>query len=174
MNQTAQDWAQWDDAYSFVSGNNPSFETNNLPPNIFTRLNLNLIIFVNNDGKIIYGKAYDLQKNQYKNLPQNLSIFTSTSPLLQHDDLNGMNGVLNLPEGPMIIITRPIVTSHEQGPIKGTLIMGRYITPQALNTLINIPNSTMTVSGYNDTNKPFDINRIISHYPKQTHLIIRS
>ena len=25
MNQTTQDWAQWDDAYDFVSGNNPNF-----------------------------------------------------------------------------------------------------------------------------------------------------
>jgi sensor domain CHASE-containing protein len=108
MNQTAQDWAQWDDAYSFVSGNNPGFETNNLPPNIFTRLNLNLIIFVNSDGKIIYGKAYDLQKNQYINLPQNLSKFTRNNPLLQQNDLNGMSGVLNLPEGQMIILPVPL------------------------------------------------------------------
>ena len=25
MNQTAKDWAQWDDAYTFVSGKNPIF-----------------------------------------------------------------------------------------------------------------------------------------------------
>ncbi len=40
MNQTANDWAHWDDAYSFVSGNNPSFITNNLPSSIFSRLHL--------------------------------------------------------------------------------------------------------------------------------------
>jgi sensor domain CHASE-containing protein len=35
MNQTAKDWAQWDDAYTFVSGKNPSFIRNNLPSKIF-------------------------------------------------------------------------------------------------------------------------------------------
>ncbi len=161
LNQTAQDWSQWDDAYSFVSGNNPSFVTNNLPTHIFKTLNLNLIIFVNNDGKIVYGKAYDLQNNQYINLPQNLSNFTKDSPLLQNNNLDGISGVLDLPEGPMIIVARPIVTSHEQGPIKGTLIMGRYLTPQALNTLVNIPNSTLSSAGYNDTNKPSDFKKIL-------------
>jgi PAS domain S-box-containing protein len=161
MDQTTKDWAQWDDAYSFVSGNNPGFVTNNLPPNIFMRLHLNLILFVDNNGNIVYGKAYDLETNQYTNLPKNLSNFTKENPLLQHDSLEGKNGVLNLPEGPMIITTRPIVNSHEQGPIKGTLIMGRYITPNELNLLINTPNSTLSVSGYNDPYKPSDFSKIL-------------
>ena len=161
MDQTTKDWAQWDDAYSFVAGNNPGFVTNNLPPNIFTRLHLNLILFVDNNGKIVYGKAYNLETNQYTNLPQNLSNFTKESPLLQHNNLEGMNGILNLPEGPIIITTRPIVSSHEQGPVKGTLIMGRYITPNELNSLINTPNSTLSVSGYNDPYKPSDFSKIL-------------
>ena len=161
MDQTTKDWAQWDDAYSFVSGNNPGFVSKNLPPNILTRLHLNLIIFVDNNGKIVYGKAYDLNTSKYVNLPQNMSNFTKNDPLLQHNNLEGMSGVLNLPEGPIIITTRPIVTSHEQGPIKGTLIMGRFITPNELNTLINIPNSTLTVSGYNTTDQPLDFSRIL-------------
>src|ERR1035438_10368371 len=42
MNQTSQDYAQWDDAYAFVSGNNPSFIDKDLSSNTFNRLNLNL------------------------------------------------------------------------------------------------------------------------------------
>ena len=161
MNQTAEDWAEWDDAYSFISGNNPQFVTNNLPPNIFSRLNLNLIIFVDNSGKIVYGRAYDLQKNEYATLPQNLSNFTEDSSILQHNNLEGKSGIVNLAEGPMIIISKPILTSQEQGPIKGTLIMGRYLTPEELNTMINIPNSTLSVAGYNDSNLPSDFNKIL-------------
>jgi PAS domain S-box-containing protein len=161
MNQTAKDWAQWDEAYSFVSGNNPKFVKNNLPPNIFPRLRMNLILFVDNNGKIIYGKAYDLEKNQYIDLPQNMGNFTRNSSLLQHNNLEGVSGVLNQPEGDMMIIAKPVVTSHEQGPIAGTLIMGRYITQRELNTLINIPNATLTSYGYSNANKPPDFNRIL-------------
>jgi PAS domain S-box-containing protein len=161
MNRTTQDWAQWDDAYTFVSGNNPNFITKDLPPNTFSRLGVNLIIFVNNNGKVIYGKAYDLKTKQYTSLPQNLTSFTKDSPLLVHDNNTGLSGVLNLPEGPMIITTQPIVTGHGQGPIEGTLIMGRYINNDYLASLINIPNGTLNVSSYNSTNQPADVNKIL-------------
>ena len=161
MNQTAQDWARWDDAYTFVSGNNPSFISKNIPSYTFNRTNLNLIIFVNNDGKVMYGKAYDLKTNQYINLPTNLTNFTKDSPLLSHNNLTGVSGVINFPEGPMVITTQPIVTSHEQGPIKGTLIMGRFINSYELTPLINIPNGQLSVSSYNSTNQPSDVNKIL-------------
>lgn len=160
MDHTAQDWSQWDDAYSFVSGGNPGFVANNLPSNIFSRLNLNLIMFIDNNGRIVYGKAYDLDKNQYTNLPQNLSKLTPDNPILQHGDLNGVKGIVDFPEGPMIIVSRPIVNSHEQGPVHGTLIMGRYLNQNELNTMINIPNSTLSVVGYNDTGMSQDFSRI--------------
>jgi PAS domain S-box-containing protein len=162
MEQTADDWAKWDDAYSFMSGNNPDFISNNLPSNIFLRLHLNLIMFVDNNGKIIYGKAYDLDKEQYIDLPKNLTNFTTDSPILQHSDIEGSNGIINLAEGPMIIISKPVVTSHEQGPVKGTLIMGRSITSGELGTLVNIPNNTLSAVGYDDPNKPSDFSRALS------------
>ena len=84
MNQTTQDWAQWDDAYTFISGNNPSFISKDLPNSTFSRLNLNLIIYVNNNGTVMYGKAYDLETKQFINLPENLTSFTKNSPLLAH------------------------------------------------------------------------------------------
>jgi PAS domain S-box-containing protein len=160
MNQTTQDWAQWDDAYTFVSGNNPNFVKNDIPSNTYTRLDINLIIFVNNNGKIMYGKAYDLKTNQYTSLPTNLTSFTNNSPLLVHDNQTGLSGVLNLPEGPMMITTQPIVNGHGQGPVKGTLIMGRYINTDYLTSLINIPNGTLSVSSYSSSNQSTDVNKI--------------
>jgi PAS domain S-box-containing protein len=157
MNQTANDWAHWDDAYSFVSGNNPSFITNNLPSSIFSRLHMNLIMFVDDNGKIVYGKAYDLQTNQSMNLPQNFTSFTNDSSILQHNNLEGLSGILNLPEGALLLISKPILNSHEQGPVKGTLIMGRYLTREELTSFVNIPNSTLSVSGYNNASNAPDL-----------------
>jgi PAS domain S-box-containing protein len=161
MNQTSQDWAQWDDAYTFVSGNNPNFVAKDLPPNTYSRLDINLIIFVNNNGKVMYGKAYDLKTKQFTSLPKNLTNFTKDSPLLAHDNNTGLSGVLNLPEGPMMITTQPIVTGHGQGPVEGTLIMGRYINPDYLTSLINIPNGTLSVSNYSSTNQSTDVSKIL-------------
>jgi PAS domain S-box-containing protein len=161
MNQTTQDWAQWDDAYAFVSGNNQGFITKDLPSNTFSRLNLNLIVFVNNNGKVMYGKAYDLKTKQYINVPLNFTNFTNDSPLLAHDNSTGLSGVITLPEGPMIITTQPVVTGHGEGPYKGTLIMGRYINHDELTPLVNVPNGTLSASIYNNTNQPSDVSKIL-------------
>lgn len=168
MNQTADDWSQWDDAYSFVSGNNPSFVNDNLPQNIFSRLNLNLIMFVDNNGKIVYGRAYDLGGNQYIDPPKNLMNLTIGSPLLRHTDLNGTSGLVDFPEGPMIIVSKPIVTSHEEGPVIGTLIMGRFLTPDELSSLVNIPNNTIYVFEYNDTRMSSDFSKVLPSLSNKT------
>ena len=160
MNQTTQDWAQWDDAYTFISGNNPSFISKDVPNSTFSRLNLNLIIYVNNNGTVMYGKAYNLETKQFINLPQNLTSFTNDSPLLTHN-LTGVSGILNLKEGPMIITTQPVITSHGQGPIKGTLIMGRFVNTGELKPLINIQNGTLSVTSYNTSNQPSDVSKIL-------------
>jgi PAS domain S-box-containing protein len=157
MNQTANDWAHWDDAYSFVSGNNPSFISNNLPSSIFSRLHLNIIMFVDNNGKIVYGKAYDLQTNQSMNIPQNFTSFTNDSKILQQNNVDGLSGILNLPEGALLLISKPILNSHEQGPVKGTLIMGRYLTREELSSFVNIPNSTLSIAGYSNANNSPDL-----------------
>ena len=168
LNLTAKDWAQWDDAYSFVSGKNPQFVSNNLPPNIFKKLHVNMIIFVNNNGSIVYGNAYDTPKNQYEDLTQNLSKFTTNSTLLAVNGSDGVEGVINLPEGPMIIVSKPILNSHDQGPVMGTLIMGRYLRQPELNSLINIPNSTISVESYNSTSLPSDYKSILPSLSNST------
>jgi PAS domain S-box-containing protein len=148
MNETARDWSQWDDAYDYLSGNNPSFATNDLSLDTFARLDLNLIMYIDTNGTIKYGKAYNHENNEFVSLPGNLSSFNNESQILQSNNMQGYYGLLNLPEGPMIIISKPVLTSHDKGPSPGTLIMGRYLTPAELNKLINIPNSTLSIQGY--------------------------
>ncbi len=170
MNQTSNDWAQWDDAYSFVKGDNPGFVNVNLGNSTFTKLNLNLILFVDNNGNIVYGKTYNLQTNQYENI-ENLTNITKKNLLSNPNNLTGYSGVVNFPQGPMIIVSKPIETSHGEGSSDGTLIMGRYITPQVLSTLVNVPNNTLSYVEYNSTNMPADFMNV-SHNFSNTHPII--
>jgi hypothetical protein len=52
-------------------------------------------------------------------------------------------GMFLLPEGPLIVTARPILTSEGKGPSHGVLIMGRYLKlidwPNAL--IIKLPHS---------------------------------
>jgi len=72
MNQTARDYASWDDTYSFVVNNNSSYITDNLVESTFQNLRLNLLFIENTDGKIVVAKAYDLVTGASSRCPANL------------------------------------------------------------------------------------------------------
>ncbi len=56
----AADWSNWDDSYQFVEDNNTKFIETNLVPQAFSDLKVNLMVFINNSGSIVFGKAYYL------------------------------------------------------------------------------------------------------------------
>jgi len=126
----AQDWAAWDDTYYFVQEPTEDYIKSNLVDETFEGLGLNLMLFINTSGELVFGKAYDLEARQEIPLPEGWEEhFHPGSPLLLHSDTkDGKVGLIILPKGPMLIASYPIVTSKDEGPIMGTFVMGYYLT----------------------------------------------
>lgn len=130
MDANVGDWAPWDDTYAFINTADPGYIKSNLPNNqTYTNLGVELMLFINNSGQIVYGKMIDLGSGADIPIPESLkSQLKVGSPLLNHKDPSDkLAGILSLPEGLMIIASQPIVTSQAEGPIRGTLIMGRRL-----------------------------------------------
>ena len=53
------DWAAWDDTYAFVQDANPEYLESNLMDETFTGARLNLMMFLNREGKPVFAKSYD-------------------------------------------------------------------------------------------------------------------
>ncbi|RLI77039.1 response regulator receiver protein, partial [Archaeoglobales archaeon] len=60
LDSMCYDWAAWDDTYQFIQDRNQEYIDSNLVDSTFTALKINLMIFVNASGEIVYAKAYDL------------------------------------------------------------------------------------------------------------------
>ena len=58
---TTSDWAVWDNAYNFINGTGSILNDPNISDNAFTGNNLNLMLFINSSGKMLFGKSFDLQ-----------------------------------------------------------------------------------------------------------------
>ncbi len=129
LDSTAHDWASWDDTYTFVDDANQAYIEDNLTDSSLIALRVNLMVFINPSGQIVFGKAVDLLKQQEAPLPQNL--LAQLSPdniLLHHPDIhNNISGIILLPEAPLLVVSRAILTNEDQGPSRGTLIIGRYL-----------------------------------------------
>ncbi|MEA2035106.1 MAG: CHASE4 domain-containing protein, partial [Euryarchaeota archaeon] len=66
------DWAYWDDTYEYIQTRNPEYIRANLVDETFPGLNLNIILFFDRDGNLVYGKAYDLQNESLAEVPESL------------------------------------------------------------------------------------------------------
>jgi len=160
QNQIAQvdtalgDWAPWDDSYRFVQGGNQTYIDSNLVPDTFTNLRLNLIVFVDKSGQVIYAKAFDLVNEAYIPLPEGLSEqIAPGSFLLDYTDIESrLNGILILPEVPVLIASHPILQSNHAGTMQGSLIFGRYLDEAAIQYLSNEVELKLDAEPFNNPN----------------------
>jgi sensor domain CHASE-containing protein len=131
------DWAAWDDTYQFVQDENTEYATSNLVAETFVQNGLNLIYVCDENGKVVWGEIRDIEtwkKIHIEGFPA-LSL-SPAHQLLLHDNVDSaVAGIFSTEVGPMVVSSRPIVTSVNTGPIRGTLIMGRFLNEDAIKTL---------------------------------------
>lgn len=158
LDATALDWSAWDDTYAFVQDGNEDYIKTNLVDGTFNHLGLNLTLFVDSAGQTVFAKAFDLQSEMEVPLPQGLQGHLSADDLLlRHSNMeNNVSGLILLPGGPMLVASRPILTSEEKGPVRGTLIMGRYLDSAEIEDLAKTTHLSLTGHQFNDPQTPPD------------------
>ena len=152
INGTAMDWAFWDDTYNFVQSPSQNYIDLNLPVSTFTTLRMNLMLFVNRSGFIVYGESVDLGNSTVIALPQGIYQELASEPSLWNfsTTYSSMEGILQLPKQTMLFSSLPILTSVSQGPTVGTLIMGRYIDSNEIEFLSSTLQLPMTICRYDE------------------------
>ena len=170
-----RDYASWDDTYTFIEDANDNYSKANLVDATFTNLRLNLMVFIHSSGRVVFSKAFDLQNEQEIPVPASLQdhLFTA-SLLLQHSGPESdLTGILLLPEGPMLISSRPILTSEYKGPIRGTLVFGRYLDLAEIEQLAQTTHLSLTVRRFDDPELPSDLQAMRASLSEETPTLIR-
>ena len=128
MLSTTADWAHWDDTYNFILGENDTYVEDNLSSDTLINLDVNLMIFINTEGEIIFSRAIDTDSGEDIDLPEGLDAYLNPDGMLVHhtEEMSAVGGILLLPDGPLMVTSRPILTNQIQGPIHGALILGRF------------------------------------------------
>jgi two-component sensor histidine kinase/sensor domain CHASE-containing protein len=126
---TTTDWATWDEAYQFAAGRNRGFVENNLGSEVLANLHVNIVLFLNKDGKTVFGATFDPGRGLTPGIPPAFNDWLAAHPFMTR--LSGKTGhaegIIALPEGPIMAAARPILDSRGEGPVHGTLIMGRFL-----------------------------------------------
>ena len=146
------DWAIWDDTYIFAADRNQSYIDANFQASSFNSLRMNMILILDTYGRLIHGDAFDLESGEMLPVPSSVEEYLSgANPLIQHSESDpGIDGILLLPEGPLLVAAMPILNSQGEGPVHGTLIMARYFDSGELehvSTLSLLPLSSYPLDG---------------------------
>lgn len=159
LGATARDYATWDDTYEFAATADPAYVELNLGETTFSSFGLNLIAVTNSAGQIVFGQEFDLEAAQPAPLaPQLQQTLTPASPLLALADENSAtSGFLVLPDGILMITSQPILTSDGTGPLRGALIMGRYLNQAEIQRLSDLTRVPLSIYVLSDKAIPQDV-----------------
>ena len=140
LEKFCRDWATWDDSYDFMTSGSGNFVSSNLNDDALDNISLNVMIFCDSDGAIIWSRGRDFTHEKTitldlfakGNIPADHPLF-DVHP--SEEGGQGKNGIFNTEKGPLLFATREILRSDGTGPAKGFLIMGRFLDETMLKAL---------------------------------------
>ncbi len=126
---TANDWGHWDDTYNFLLGEFDDYITTNLEASAIANLQLNMMLFYNNSGQLYYAAGADIDSYDEENVSPILLEYLATQEFLfsKPDHPVYLSGIINTPEGPLLLAANPITPSTDDTNVAGTFIVARYL-----------------------------------------------
>lgn len=144
------DWARWDDTYTFITDRNESYITSNLNDESLKLLGVDVMVFVNNGGDIVYAKQIFTDGTSEESLPRSLETYvTGRGVLLDFSDLRSVKrGLLTTADATLMVASQPITTSDGLGSKRGTIIFARYLTENYDGMLSELTGYTVHIGPY--------------------------
>ncbi len=141
----AGDYAAWDDTYDYMQTHDEKYITANMVDSTFENLSLNLIMLLDLNGKVVFEKHRHKQEFDAKPFQfyEHIDALTKNTPKSQ--------GLILLPNEIMLLATYPIITSEEEGPSRGTLIMGYFLNETEIDRISNLAQLSITVQRFDQS-----------------------
>lgn len=159
LSNFVNDWAAWDDTWNFVKDRNLAFQENNLTNDTFSVAHVNLICILDAQRDVVWCEARDLKTMQpfdvsalRARLQEQGNEYTSFEKFS-----DARKGIELTEAGPVLLSSRPIVTSKREGPIRGTMIMGRFLDAAEIAGLAERMQVSLKAWPVNDIQMPDDV-----------------
>lgn len=142
LESLTHDWSAWNDIYRFMQGDESDFVSSNIVSDTYEINQLNLIYVVALDGTVAAGNAWDLAAGAPMDIPEFPPLTMSPENFLlvgshgDQDPASSVSGVVETGAGLMLVSAWPILTSSNEGPSMGTLIMGQFLSDEKIQALI--------------------------------------
>lgn len=169
------DWAVWDDTYQFVQDGNEDYVTSNMTDDTFTVSQIDLMFFLNLSGEVVWGKIMRHQTGEVLSsafFPPDR--WPDNHPLLMKEETHEAKmGIVLTEHGPMIVGASCVFTSNDEGPYKGTVVMGRFLDAEVIETLVGQTRVQFMVWPVDEGTLPEEERQVLNTIPENTPLVLR-
>jgi len=160
--RTTCDYSTWDETEEFIAGRNPNYAEHEYAADNLARLRIDTIQIFDATGRLLFEEAIDQRLVKTVPIPAGLDQrFLPDSPILRRDDRNhAVSGILPLRDAPMLMAACPILNSKAEGPVRGTLVMGRRLGPLEVQQLATLTHLSLGIFPLNGPTLPDDARKI--------------
>jgi sensor domain CHASE-containing protein len=179
LDSVCHDWSAWDDTYDFVVEPTQDYIESNLVVSTFTDSRLNLIYICDSNGKVVWGEIHDLDSSDEISLagiPK--TSLEPTHPFFSYEIAEKpleevtVSGVLMTEKGPMLVASRPILNSDNEGPIRGSIIFGKFFNEDVQKDLMVQTQVLVKVWSVLSESLPMAEKKILATLSRETPILI--
>lgn len=144
---TAGDYASWDDTYRFVRDRNQNYIKHSLGEAFYSKLRLNLFSISNLDGDSIHIRYSAPDTSHALPVPEDLKALLLPHNLLFRTvrEQKPVGGFIRLSDGLLMIAAQPVLTTESKGPVRGLLVMGRFLTREEVKRIGTLAQFTIGI-----------------------------
>ena len=147
-----RDYSIWDETYVFAEDGNQNYIKENLADSSFEELNLNLIAVADVNGCLEYCQSFDLNNSvKVQTTNQTKQTLESDKSIWEFSSTEAtVSGIMLLDNQPMLVVTAPILTTDNQGPINAGMLFGRYLDAKEISKLETITDLNFSIDALAD------------------------
>lgn len=143
------DWSDWSSMYQFGLDRDMTFADENMQVQALINLKINMILILSPEGEVVFARTIDLAKGEDVPSDEVVKEVTANKSLLHHEETaSSHKGIILLPKGMFFISSRPILNGSSEGPIVGTILFGRYLDAEMLETFRRVTHLTIDTFPY--------------------------
>jgi len=180
------DWASWSATYDYMQDRDPSYLEENISGGITLKdLGIHWMAYVSTSGELVYTHAIDDLRETPSVVPFPAGVVPHLAPgrrLVTHTSLTDqVRGFLLVPEGILAVASQPILTTSHDGPSRGALVWGRFLTSDDVAEVSAIAHVALTLRRVGDPAMPADMQRAFTeitraplvdqHHPPVVHAL---
>jgi signal transduction histidine kinase/DNA-binding response OmpR family regulator len=117
------------------------------------------VIFADDAGRVVWATGYDSTRDGASEVPADLLAHVHAGDALLgfQTPRDKLTGVLMLKDGPLLVVSRPIVRTNYDGPVRGALVTARRLDERAMQRLSGKTHESLSLFPFAAEEAPEDV-----------------